>query len=425
MRKIIVFLLSIVLITMLITPVVAAGTTQITITPNKTTAYRGEEIRFTVSISGSNACTSVGVAFSFDTNVFELVEAEANASNATVNNVNLGQKLFAIRYKESTKPSGQIGYFVLKVKSVAAFAATTISGTVSVKNVDANVNSSVKAAKVTIACNHKYSNWAKWSATTHRRACSICGNAEVVAHAYANACDTTCDVCAAVRSVSDHVYSEEYTADETGHWFACINCGEKKDFVEHTPGEEAGEYTDQICTVCNFVITPALGHIHKYNEDEFHTDGEFHWQTCTGCGEDSEKIAHTYDGECHEACNAGCGYERRTLHNEPEKWETNERDHWKVCEDCQGEVNVGEHIWNQSVVTVQPTLQAAGEIVYKCAICQGEKAAVLPQLTLFQVIPWWGWIAAGFVSGAAVVTIITVIVISVKSKSNHKGRFSN
>ena len=130
---------------MLITPVVAAGTTQITITPNKSTAYRGEEIRFTVSISGSNACTSVGVAFSFDTNVFELVEAEANASNATVNNVNLGQKLFAIRYKESTKPSGQIGYFVLKVKSAAAFAATTISGTVSVKNVDANVNLATSA----------------------------------------------------------------------------------------------------------------------------------------------------------------------------------------------------------------------------------------------------------------------------------------
>lgn len=417
MKRFLILFLMVILLVAVAVPASAAGTA--TLVPSTRTVYRGGTVTVTVKVSGLSACRTGGIEVSYGSGL-ELVSGKWLIS-APLADFSTSSKDGVFALDSAQNISGNIFQMTFKATSNASFASNQVSVKLVINNEQVALQ---KAETITVACNHKYGNWAKWSATTHRRVCSICGNAEVVAHAYANACDTTCDVCAAVRSVSDHVYSEEYTADETGHWFACINCGEKKDFVEHTPGEEAGEYTPQICTVCEFVINPAKGHIHKYT-DEYLNDGESHWQVCTGCGEDSEKIAHTYDGECHEACNAGCGYERRTLHNESEQWESNELDHWKVCQDCQDEVNVGEHIWNQSTVTVQPTLQTAGEIVYKCAICQGEKIEVLPQLTLLQAIPWWGWIAAGFVVGAGVVTIITVIVISVKSKHNQKGRFSN
>lgn len=416
MKRFLILFLMIVLVVAAAVPAFAAGTA--TLVPSTRTVYRGGTVTVTVKVSGLSACRTGGIEVSYGSGL-ELVSGKWLIS-APLADFSTSSKDGVFALDSAKNISGNIFQMTFKAKSNASFAANQVSVKLVINNEQVALQ---KAETITVACNHKYSAWANWSATTHRRTCSICGNAEVVAHTYDNACDTSCNSCGAVRNVSEHAFAEEFTADETGHWFACTNCGEKKDFVEHTPGEEAGEYTDQICTVCNFVITPALGHIHKYT-DEYLTDGESHWQICTGCGEESEKIAHTYDGECHEACNAGCGYERRTLHNEPEKWETNELVHWKVCQDCQGEVNVGEHIWNQSTVTVQPTLQAGGEVVHQCAICNGQKTEVLPRLTLIQAIPWWGWILVGFGAGAGIAVIITVIVISVKSKNNHRGRFS-
>ena len=60
-----------------------------------------------------------------------------------------------------------------------------------------------------------------------------------------------------------HNYSTAWSHDASGHWHACQNegCTDKEDFAQHTPGEDATETTDQTCTECGYVISPALGHV--------------------------------------------------------------------------------------------------------------------------------------------------------------------
>lgn len=54
-----------------------------------------------------------------------------------------------------------------------------------------------------------------------------------------------------------------WQADETSHWHQCSVCNIKQDTTTHQCGAAATETTPQRCTVCGYVITPALGHQHK------------------------------------------------------------------------------------------------------------------------------------------------------------------
>ena len=60
-----------------------------------------------------------------------------------------------------------------------------------------------------------------------------------------------------------HNYSTDWSRDASSHWHDCQNegCTDKANFAKHTPGAAATETTDQTCTECGYVITPALGHI--------------------------------------------------------------------------------------------------------------------------------------------------------------------
>ncbi len=63
--------------------------------------------------------------------------------------------------------------------------------------------------------------------------CDVCGYTRTVgAHVYDNACDTTCNVCGATREIT-HAHSTTLTADETTHYYLCSVCGDKKDEAAH------------------------------------------------------------------------------------------------------------------------------------------------------------------------------------------------
>jgi len=53
-----------------------------------------------------------------------------------------------------------------------------------------------------------------------------------------------------------------------GHAHLCSVCGGNDGVVAHTAGPAATETEDQICTVCNYVITPSLGHLHHLHLTE-------------------------------------------------------------------------------------------------------------------------------------------------------------
>jgi hypothetical protein len=106
--------------------------------------------------------------------------------------------------------------------------------------------------------------------------CTVCekvltaGKADHIAKADDNDCTTavTCQNCPTVIvEAKSHDYTGEYSMDKDGHWHVCANegCMVTDTKVAHTAGPEATETDDQICTVCDYVITPSLGHTHTYN----------------------------------------------------------------------------------------------------------------------------------------------------------------
>lgn len=58
--------------------------------------------------------------------------------------------------------------------------------------------------------------------------------------------------------VSAHKWSREWKSDKDGHWRECTDCGIAGEKSAHVSGGAATETTAEKCTVCGYVITPAL-----------------------------------------------------------------------------------------------------------------------------------------------------------------------
>lgn len=64
--------------------------------------------------------------------------------------------------------------------------------------------------------------------------------------------------CSAEVIVSAHKWSREWKTDKDGHWRECTDCGIAGEKSAHVSGGAATETTAEKCTVCGYVITPAL-----------------------------------------------------------------------------------------------------------------------------------------------------------------------
>ena len=110
---------------------------------------------------------------------------------------------------------------------------------------------------------HNYAEVWSNDENNHWHECTVCHTRKDEApHVYDNDCDTTCNVCGAVREVT-HNYAEVWSNDENNHWHECTVCHTRKDEAAHVPGPEATEETAQVCTVCGYVLKAPLGHTHK------------------------------------------------------------------------------------------------------------------------------------------------------------------
>lgn len=113
--------------------------------------------------------------------------------------------------------------------------------------------------------------------------------------------------------------------DGTRHWHDC-SCGTKVDVAPHTPDRSEATETEAVkCTVCGYIITPALGHTTHTAGEECLSDDTNHWHKCTGCNEKLGVAAHTYGawtvtvqpqagvaGEKERECSV-CGYKETAL----------------------------------------------------------------------------------------------------------------
>lgn len=87
---------------------------------------------------------------------------------------------------------------------------------------------------------------------------------------------------------------EAWQSDGTRHWHDC-SCGTKVDVAPHTPDRSEATETEAVkCTVCGYIITPALGHDTHAPDAEWHFDATKHWHNCTGCSQKLDEGAHAF-----------------------------------------------------------------------------------------------------------------------------------
>ena len=76
------------------------------------------------------------------------------------------------------------------------------------------------------------------------------------------------------------------------------------------------------------------------------------------------------------ACN------KNVEHNFLEEWSNDETYHWHACADkgCKEIKDKAEHSWNGGSVSVEPTTEKEGAMVYTCTVCRREKTEKIDKL---------------------------------------------
>ncbi len=273
---------------------------------------------------------------------------------------------------------------------------------------------------------HKYSSWSRVDDSKHTHTCSVCGKEETAGHSwnggttikaatcqstgevrytctgckttrtettarlsthtYDHGCDTDCNVCGATRTTS-HNFSTEWKNDKSGHWHECTECGEKEASAAHVPGPEPTDTTDQVCTVCAYVIKPSLSHEHVY-ADKLTGDETGHWYPCNQCDDQKDLAPHDFDNDCDEICDT-CQFRRTIEHKWSEAWESDAASHYRACTVCGEKQDTAAHDWRRG----------------ECRVCQ----AVDPNYVPF-TMPFWGWLLIGFAAGCAVTSILFLLL---------------
>lgn len=211
--------------------------------------------------------------------------------------------------------------------------------------------------------------------------CTTCGAtknqavAKLKDHTYDNTCDTSCNVCSATRTVT-HKYQTQWRTDKNQHWHQCSVCGDKKDVAAHKPGPEATQTKAQVCTACEYVITPALNHKCTFQKT-WTTDETGHYHACDGCEERDSYAKHVFDNACDPNC-ATCGYVRQINHVYDTKWTSDKENHWYACTVCGEKKDKAKHEFY---------VEATGDGVKTCSVCSYKTAPALEGVTGETTLP--------------------------------------
>lgn len=203
-----------------------------------------------------------------------------------------------------------------------------------------------------------------------------------------------------------HNPASAWTNDATGHWHACSGCNEKLDFAEHTPDRVAATETEPVkCSVCDYIITPALGHTTHTPEENWRNDETNHWHKCTGCEEKLDKAAHTFGewnviqqptemtkGTKERVCSV-CEYKQTDeipvlghTHTAGDEWLKNADEHWHKCTGCEEILDKAAHTYGDWTVTKQPTTTESGEKERTCSVCGYKQIETVPMTGEFEKV---------------------------------------
>ena len=168
-----------------------------------------------------------------------------------------------------------------------------------------------------------------------------------------------------------HTPNAIWNSNADSHWHSCTTCGERLDLTPHTKGPEATEHAPQVCTDCNYVISPKLNHVHSLikiiaQSATCTQNGNIEYFVCSGCskyfkdisakneisdiasvispslGHDFAPATCTTPKSCQRTgCNATEGV--ALGHTPTDTWNSNADSHWRLCSACGEHLNKAQH----------------------------------------------------------------------------------
>ena len=106
-------------------------------------------------------------------------------------------------------------------------------------------------------------------------------------------------------------------------------------------------------------------------------DAGYHWchVYCTECGTNisNPRSTHVWSGTATctsgQTCTICGGTSTPPGHDWNSNWVSNENNHWHECNVCAEKDSIGEHTWNNGVITISSTCTTEGERKYTCIEC--------------------------------------------------------
>lgn len=275
--------------------------TKIEISFSEVNVERGGSYTFTATVSGTGA---------FDNSVIWSVEG-ANSSTISVGgilSVTANESASALTVKATSKQDST----KYAMKTVTVISVITVSQKGAETQYKVAAGGKINLTAETAASGYHFKEWQVSGAGT-----------------FADKTAQKTEFTVPSENVTVTSVYELHTAsgagwltDSTKHYHVC-SCGTEIDAAPHTPDHEEATETEPIkCSVCGYVIMPALGHTTHTSEENWRNDETNHWHKCTGCSEILDKATHTYgdwtvtkqptateSGEKERTCSV-CGYKQ-------------------------------------------------------------------------------------------------------------------
>ena len=182
-------------------------------------------------------------------------------------------------------------------------------------------------------CSHSYGAWTRVSDSKHEHTCSKCAKTETASHNWGSDTVLKAATCGAAG-----------TKKQT-----CTGCGATREVsIPATGRHDYGEWSfkdetshSHKCQTCGKVESKT----HTIDEEVWETDLYEHWHICADCEGLVQVEEHTLGESCDAPCQV-CGYVSETGHLYKSTWSFDETDHWHKCENCDATDVASSHVFS-------------------------------------------------------------------------------
>ena len=253
---------------------VAVTDVQVDFASGETTVVRDSTYTFKATVSGTGA---------FDNTVTWSVEGGAAGTSISSDGVlTVVANETASTLTIKAVANGDSGKFA--TKTVDVYSKVTIKQGTKTEDLYKKAGETVHLTAIAAPSGYHFTGWTKTGEGS-----------------FANSTATETDFTVSTTNVTIQSNFELHSAtsatwqsDGTRHWHEC-SCGTKVDVAPHTPDRSEATETEAVkCTVCGYIITPALGHDTHAPDAEWHFDATKHWHNCTGCSQKLDEGAHAF-----------------------------------------------------------------------------------------------------------------------------------